>query len=448
MAIHLSQFVKELHGVYSRIDGLILLLDTCYAGIAAADAAHKWTSGLESRLRYQVATAASDRPAYDACFSRAVTEVIRNGSQVARSDYLYFTAFQGLLAERCKHQQSQFVGSSRGRDDSTLWLAKNVARLPSGATWIRSAAAAEIKRLTACFQPTPELDSIVAASEEERCVAVVGDAGTGKSALAAALARAEVAEGHVREGFVQAIAFLSKSTTSGELASQLAEQLERSMPQAFAAAREQFLRHTVYEERQRLGPLEREVVGPLRWLEKDRPVRIVIDGLDRLSEVTGATRTVLPALNLLVTDAALAMIRLVATSRPDTPLPVGAKLLHVGVAEDTYIGSYLRRRDIPARHQATIISRARGNWLVARLLAELVTANPEADPLTLPRDLVEILRRRFGSSWSLRTREVAKGAPPHPGHPRRCGCGAGNAIQAALRSERETRRSGQINAGS
>jgi hypothetical protein len=37
--IHLVQVIRELYGRHSFVDGLVVLLDTCYAGVAAAGAA-------------------------------------------------------------------------------------------------------------------------------------------------------------------------------------------------------------------------------------------------------------------------------------------------------------------------------------------------------------------------------------------------------------------------
>src|SRR5262249_45711756 len=56
-AIHLVQLITELHRQYSLLDGLLLLLDTCYAGMAAAGAAARWVGGLSGTLRFEILTA-------------------------------------------------------------------------------------------------------------------------------------------------------------------------------------------------------------------------------------------------------------------------------------------------------------------------------------------------------------------------------------------------------
>src|SRR5271165_6959402 len=50
-------------------DGLVVLIDTCFSGVGALAAATSWVS-LERALRFEVLTAAADRPAYHGCFTR------------------------------------------------------------------------------------------------------------------------------------------------------------------------------------------------------------------------------------------------------------------------------------------------------------------------------------------------------------------------------------------
>jgi len=45
-AINLVQLVKELHRAYSNVDGLVVLLDTCYSGLAAMEASVDWVGKL------------------------------------------------------------------------------------------------------------------------------------------------------------------------------------------------------------------------------------------------------------------------------------------------------------------------------------------------------------------------------------------------------------------
>ena len=46
-ALNLVQIIKELHlGGYAGLDGLVVLIDACFSGIAAAEAAQKWIASL------------------------------------------------------------------------------------------------------------------------------------------------------------------------------------------------------------------------------------------------------------------------------------------------------------------------------------------------------------------------------------------------------------------
>jgi cellulose biosynthesis protein BcsQ len=116
---------------------------------------------------------------------------------------------------------------------------------------------------------------------EARCLTLVGLAGTGKSTIAAALARPEVTEGEVPEDFVQALAFISEVTTSAELARVLQQQLRVSVA-GFSDAGALLEGRLTREDREQLDALQLMVLGPLSQLDAGPPVRIVIDGLDQL----------------------------------------------------------------------------------------------------------------------------------------------------------------------
>src|SRR5208283_1004255 len=151
-----------------------------------------------------------------------------------------------------------------------------------------------------------------------RYIALVGLAGNGKSTLAAALAHPNVTAGIVPDASVQAVAFISDGTAPRELAADLAKQLAVSVP-GFKAARNSFLSKVNPEELARLDSLQRELLGPLRCLDRDKKIRIVLDGLDRLS--IGAALPTIATVNALVSDADFSNVSLVVTARPDFPLP-------------------------------------------------------------------------------------------------------------------------------
>jgi hypothetical protein len=62
----------------------------------------------------------------------------------------------------------------------------------------------------------------------------------------------------------------------------------------------------------------------------------------------------------------------------------------VGRTNDHSIASYLERRGIAATLHERIVRKAAGNWLIARLLADLALMLPGVGEETLPGELVEI----------------------------------------------------------
>src|SRR5262249_55253446 len=106
-AVNIVQRVQELFGHYSSVDGLVLLLDTCYSGVAAAAASSAWVRELEGRLRFEVLTAAADRPAANACFSRSLVDLIRNGFPEEASNTLRCEVLRKELEQRCPNQVPQ-----------------------------------------------------------------------------------------------------------------------------------------------------------------------------------------------------------------------------------------------------------------------------------------------------------------------------------------------------
>ena len=70
---------------------------------------------------------------------------------------------------------------------------------------------------------------------------MTGEAGAGKSTLAAALVRPELTGGRVPSDFVQAVSFLVQTTNQRSLATDLERQLRRAVP-AFAEAVAEFER--------------------------------------------------------------------------------------------------------------------------------------------------------------------------------------------------------------
>ena len=434
-AVHLTNLIMETHQIASgQVDGLAVLVDACYAGLAGFSAAQAWVSGLKGTLRFEVLTAAADRPAADGCFSRTLARLLRDGISAVPAEHLRCVDLRSRLEKSCPNQVPQ---NPAYNPDIALWLAKNAGRVHE--PWAHTPLADQIQRLTLAYQVTPDLAEVVARSQAQRCVAVVGEAGRGKSALAAALAWPDVAGGSVPAGFVQAVAFLTEATTSQELARILAEQLARSVSR-FREAQQAFAKETPYAEQQRLGSLERQVVGPLKRLAPESEVRLVIDALERLA--TGARDAVMDALNEL---AGFPFLRLIVTARPDTELPEAASTRHVlAPAPAEKVVRYLEQRAVAPARQEEVIKAAEGNWLVVRVLADLLSEHPDAEvqagKLALGDVYEELLSRCGANEDTRRALSVMAAGGTGPVLPLTLLCAAseklgGLATQAGLRNE-------------
>jgi phage tail protein X len=384
-AIHLVNLVKGQHRIHSNLDGLVALIDSCYSGAGATDAAANWVRELSGTLRFAMMTASGNRSAYEGCFTRTLVDCLTQGMDSVAGGFLRCEHVRGVIRQKCPFQEPQFPSYNLEFDDG-LYLAKNRASLRrAGGSLIElSRVQEEIERLTANFQPTPVLSQIVERSRQAaRGLALIGVAGVGKSTLAAALARPEVTGGAVPDGFVQAVAFFPAGLIAGDLARTLAMQLDRNLP-GFAAARERFLEAN--EDRLvELDTLQIDVLGPLSRLTGAGVVRIVIDGLDQVpADSAEGIRSALTAL------AAMSHIRLIVTARPDTSQPTALTRLPIDIVEDEYLLSYLKGRRVPEALCQAITGRARGNWLVAKLLADRALASADLDATRLPARLSEI----------------------------------------------------------
>jgi Caspase domain len=221
----LAQRIKEAVREYSLLDGLILLLDTCHAGIGAAQAAQHWvrTIGAAGR-RFKVLTASDERTAAGGCFSRSLAAVLRKG-HLDCGDRIRCSDLKPILTAACPHQTAQYLSFDGDRavryGDDASWLAHNAARASSVLDSTTSAIMAE---LTRWYVPTPAFAGTVRRlTRRSRCVTVTGPGGSGKSTLLAALAT---------ERLVDAVAFPAEADSPDLAATVLARQLTGSAPDA------------------------------------------------------------------------------------------------------------------------------------------------------------------------------------------------------------------------
>jgi hypothetical protein len=320
-AFLLAQRIRELLAEYSLLDGLVLLLDTCHAGIAAEQAASRWIKIVgQAKRRFEVLTASDDRVAANGCFSKQLVHVLRHGHPKL-GERLRCPDMKTVLAGLCPAQTAVHLAFD-GRHEITagdegLWLAMNTSDAWRGSPAADNPASAEIDRLTRDFEPTPALGQLVGSLVMgSRYIAITGPPGSGKSKLIAALARPSVAEGILPPKLMQAVLFLSAMDTAERVAEEIARQLGKSVP-GFADATAAFRASLDDAAWQAADAFMRVVLGPARALSATAPIRIAVDGLDDLPESVRAR--VRRALETLVQST---KTQIVLSSRD--PLPAQA----------------------------------------------------------------------------------------------------------------------------
>ncbi len=367
--VNLVGIVSENHEHYPNVDGLVLLIDACHSGQGAAKAAREWnwTAGAGPE-RYDVLTASDDGAAYDGCFTLELTRLLRDGlpgpvPKIGSGEVI------GNLEERCKRQKPSLA---RGGRDTGLHLSRNRA---ADAPWAGTTAASEIERLTSTFVAPAQLAAVAGAASVGHGLHLIGDAGAGKSALVAGMCRPDLTGGLVPANFLQAVAFIDEATNGDGLANVLKEQLLRSVPD-FAQATRRAQAGLSAEERLGLSALELGVVRPLQQIGHG-PIRIAIDGVD--GSAVGLAGLLAPVLAELA-GSTTPLVELIVTGRPGWTIE-GARPVPVNRATDADLATYFALRGVAVHRPSALLKRSDGNWLVARLLADLLEGGTELEDI-------------------------------------------------------------------
>ncbi|WP_370942535.1 caspase family protein [Amycolatopsis sp. cg5] len=362
----LAQRIKELLSRYSLLDGLVILLDTCHAGIAAVQAAERWSRIVGAAgKRFEVLTASDDRTAANGCFSLSLAKILRSGHP-SLGERLRCPDLKRVISGHCPAQTAVHLAFDgtwlTPKGDEGLWLARNTSE-----AWqpLRgNPAAEEIARLTKGYLPTRELREVVSkVLGGARCVQVTGSADE-SATLLAVLARPVVAGRSVPTDFLDAIVFAVPGQTLEQLAEELGRQLARAVPE-FAEA-----------DRPELSAFDRHVLEPLRALVRDEPVRLAIEGIDELPRHD--RERLLGSLRRLVVDPALGWVQLI---------------LGVGVFEPWPDTSTVR---FPYEQGRLQVSRpdkpVEPPTIGPPVITEIVDAEPSEADETPEADLLELLR--------------------------------------------------------
>ncbi|MFB7588645.1 hypothetical protein [Streptomyces sp. NPDC056169] len=380
----LSQLLKEQLRDSPRLDGLLVLLDTCHAGVGAAQAGAWREVGLGRHLRrYEILTASADAPAFGGRVTECLIEVVRRGVGNAGStvDSRYLRKPMMEAAGDQRPQRITHDGGSWAADgDEGLWWAHNAARALVGAGSDAAVAVLDrITELTGHIQPTAVLGELVAATESSTRVALVGPRGSGKSTLAAALALGP-------DEFLHGIVFGTRSSTVASVAETLAAELRITVP-GFPEAAQDYLSRLSPAEREGFDALEQHVLGPLALVRPPSPVRLVIDALD---ELPTATRSVL----VRALSAAGPHVHVVTTGRPASVRVTGSVLVDTDRTGPEAIEAYARGRGVAEAHVPSIVRRADGNWLLAHLLTDSAL-RPGYSPAAPGDDTTAVLRALY-----------------------------------------------------
>jgi hypothetical protein len=297
----LAQRIKELLAQHSLVDGLVLLLDTCHAGMAATQAAQRWVQIVgQAGRRFEVLTASDDRTAADGCFTRTLAKALRDGStQFGR--YVRCADLKPVLTATCRRQTAQYLAFDGQRavtaGDQGLWLGRNPAGPWHDWPFAGTTVADDIERLARSWRPDDRLSEVVAAVlGGARAVAIVGDNWLKLITSLAALAHPTVATEYVPQRFLHGLILTTEISTPGELAEQLAGQLARTVP-GFADAA-----HSI-EPDAAMDEFEFHVTGPLRAVGVRR-IRIGMDLWSAPPDVKSAVdRAAFPdGVQLITTD--------------------------------------------------------------------------------------------------------------------------------------------------
>jgi hypothetical protein len=396
-AIQLAQVIK--FRPTAPAGGLIVLLDTCHSGAGAWDAVEYWVRSLEGELRFEVLTATDDLNTANAWFTRSLIRLLERGDPAAPEQLRCEDARNWVMRA---HPQltPQLSAHNAGRH---LRLGRNSSRVPGDVFWKESPGHVQILEQTEYYQPTAGLGELVEASRAHRVVILTGEAGVGKSTLAAALARPEITDDRVPHGFAHALSMLGATTNLRNLAVDLEHQLRHSVAE-FAGAVEAFHRSVPRDEREKLDFLSQMVLRPLDYLDGRPDVRVVLDGLDQLPD--GTRRQLRDVLG-----ASPDHLRLIMTARDNTPDCPAGQVIHARRTDRAVLGRYLEERGIPEDARAAILDRAQDHWLIVQLLADAVVEQPGLDLTRLPGTVNEAYALRLDQAgaaddWPARFRPV------------------------------------------
>jgi hypothetical protein len=373
-AFDLGERIRELLRRCPLVDGLILLVDACYAGAVLPESAGEWIGNAQkTERRFSVLASAAETPAWDACFTLKLAETLTEGNP-GYGDRILCEHAKAAIDDRCKHkgqvaQTLAFDGRREtDRGDEGLWLSQNLGLRRHDSPLAHTPEYARAEQLTRHFEPT-SLQKLVGEIlySPQRVVVLEGPAGSGKSTLVSALVRpVELGlENVVPTRAVNALVFLGAQSTADTIATSVADQLAATVPEFVPAAAEETAAVAADQ-------IEEVLIQPLHrlGLTNQRRVRIVFDGVD-LVPAASATQ-VSRLLARLADDDSLEFVHMILTTRPASSVAIPPEAIRVAVSEmHDDARRYLDGRGLSREFHGPLIEVAERNWLRLSIAADI-----------------------------------------------------------------------------
>ena len=374
-----------------KLAGFVFLVDACHAAIARKQIV-EW--GVKTSTFAWIGSS-QDAEAFDGCFTSTLVELMRDGdgSQARPPAELNSSAVCRRVDQACRFQKSDQVASMWS--DLQFVTRNRRVNLYEEQLGLVGDTARRLRAVTPDAYQVVDTKPITAALEQSHFVVVTGNAGTGKTALCAAL-RDPPAGFDARR--VDAVAFCDESTNSNDLADALAPQLQVNAHYNDAARKYEQTNHDLQTQ----GPFQRKLSGPLALLDQNDHFQVAIDGLDQLGDTAATTIGDITSL----VDTLNGRLQVIATSRrvdndgPDTP---GAHQVAIAPLTTTQAHNYLSRFNVPLEARNSIVGSVDElNWLVLRLAADQYVTAPDtavlSDPTAMYHDILTNASAALGAA--------------------------------------------------
>ncbi|WP_433712873.1 tetratricopeptide repeat protein [Nocardia sp. CA-084685] len=365
----------------ARLDGLIVLVDTCQAGTGVTDA-YRWVEVIDPTAgRIEVLAASDDGIAYDGCFTRTMLSLFDQGLP-EQGTYLLPGDLRPQIGNTCERQVPRQFSSAVGGDPG-LWLVPNISRVNDAAFGRPSAGFVDLlTRGPAIGASVQDCAEQVYAAGEHRLRMVVGPAGCGKSTVMALLIRPILlSEAPFSGRYITAAVFVDVSSTLESFTAELIAQLRRV--DGYSAAVEAVA--AGYRDCEVVPDgVELNVLGPLELIRpRFGQLIVIVDGLDQAE--TGVRKQITTTIAELTTRKTLTHVRVIVGVREghgieDTPQLAHRRLIDMSAPTDADIITAVLHahnraddQEIASWQVGVASLRAQtsaGGWLLARLILE------------------------------------------------------------------------------